>query len=120
MLKFGERLKRARERAGLTQSDVQRSIGLGFRSLSRYENNTAAPDPETIAELVRLYDVSVDFVLGFSDEMGHAPHGSSLAPPAFLTEEAAEALAALSPESREKVGEYINLLSLAERSEGGD
>lgn len=50
MLNFGERLRRARERKGLTQVDVYRAIGLNNKSLSRYENGATAPDPDTLRE----------------------------------------------------------------------
>ncbi len=70
MLNFGERLRRARERKGLTQVDVYRAIGLNNKSLSRYENGATAPDPDTLRDLIRLYDVSADYVLGLSEEMG--------------------------------------------------
>ena len=83
MLSFGERLRLARERKGLTQMDVYRAIGLNNKSLSRYENGTTAPDPDTVRDLIRLYDVSSDYILGLSNEMGTAcpPSGSSLTPP---------------------------------------
>ena len=53
MLSFGERLKRARERKGLTQPQVMKAIGVSDKSISRYENNASAPDPETITELCK-------------------------------------------------------------------
>lgn len=39
MLTFGERLRMARERAGLTQKDVYKALSITDKSLSRYENN---------------------------------------------------------------------------------
>ena len=74
MLTFGERLRLARERAGLSQLDVFKAINLNNKSLSRYENNATAPDPDTMKSLIELYDVSADFILGLSDEMGRAHH----------------------------------------------
>jgi transcriptional regulator with XRE-family HTH domain len=64
MLSFGERLRLARERKDMTQLDVYRAIGLNNKSLSRYENGTTAPDPDTLRDLIRLYDVSSDYILG--------------------------------------------------------
>ncbi len=72
MLTFGERLRMARERAGLSQLDVYKAINLSNKSLSRYENNATAPDPDTVRALIELYDVSADFIMGLSDEMGRA------------------------------------------------
>lgn len=64
---FGMRLKIARERKGLTQAEVQRITSISDKSLSRYENNASSPDPETIAQLIRLYDVSADYILGLTN-----------------------------------------------------
>lgn len=48
MLNFGERLRMARERAGLSQLEVYKKINLNNKSLSRYENNVTVPNPDTI------------------------------------------------------------------------
>ena len=60
MISFGERLKRARKRKGLTQAQVMEMTGITDKSLSRYENGASAPDPDSILARIRLYDVSAD------------------------------------------------------------
>ncbi|HRS66222.1 MAG TPA: helix-turn-helix transcriptional regulator [Spirochaetia bacterium] len=66
MLKFGDRLRAARERKGLSQMDVYRAIGLNNKSLSRYENGTTAPDPDTLRDLIRLDNSTLSrAVLGY-------------------------------------------------------
>lgn len=72
MISFGERLKRARKRKGLTQAQVMEMTGITDKSLSRYENGASAPDPDSILALIRLYDVSADYIMGLSAQMGHA------------------------------------------------
>lgn len=72
MTTFGERLKRARKRKGLSQMDVYDAIGLSNKSLSRYENGDTAPNPETLKRLIRLYDVSSEYILGLTADMGHS------------------------------------------------
>ena len=54
MVSFGERLKRARKRKGLTQAQVMEMTGITDKSLSRYENGASAPDPDSILTLIRL------------------------------------------------------------------
>ncbi len=122
MLKFGDRLRAARERKGLTQVDVYRAIGLNNKSLSRYENGTTAPDPDTLRDLIRLYDVSSDYVLGLSDDMGPSRHaGSSLTPPK-LSEDAAllERLSSLPPEEKAKAIEYVDMLKTLSEVKTGE
>lgn len=72
MSTFGERLKRARKRKGFSQMDVFDAIGLSNKSLSRYENGDTAPSPETLKRLIRLYDVSSEYILGLTSEMGRS------------------------------------------------
>jgi len=122
MLSFGERLRAARERKGLTQVDVYRAINLNNKSLSRYENGTTSPDPDTLRDLIRLYDVSSDYVLGLSDEMGYSrPSGSSLTPPK-LSEDAAllERLSSLPPEEKAKASEYVDMLKTLSEVKSGE
>ncbi len=122
MLSFGDRLRVARSRKKMTQMDVYRLIGLSNKSLSRYENGTTAPDPDTVRDLIRLYDVSADFIMGLSDEMGRAT------PPAvfsFVTPKMADAtvlleqLSSLSPESKKKAIEYLEMLKTLDEVKSG-
>ena len=80
MISFGERLKRARKRIGFTQKQAADAIAISDKSLSRYENDSSAPDPYTISALISLYDVSADYILGLTDEMGRVtrPFGGSV------------------------------------------
>lgn len=120
MLNFGERLKRARERKGLTQAQVMQLINVSDKSLSRYETNASAPDPDTIQELILLYDVSSDYLFGLTEEMGHAsPRGDSKTAPALLSDETMAAIEGLSPESRAKAEEYIAMLQTMEQVSSG-
>lgn len=77
MTTFGERLKKARKRCGLSQVDVFDAVGINNKSLSRYEKGDAAPNPETLKKLIRLYDVSSEYILGLTSEMGHSSDNSS-------------------------------------------
>ena len=120
MLNFGERLKRARERKGLTQAQVMQLTNVSDKSLSRYETNASAPDPDTIQELILLYDVSSDYLFGLTEEMGHAaPRGDSETAPVLLSDAAVAALGELSPEARAKAEEYIAMLQTLEQVSGG-
>ena len=77
MSTFGERLKKARKRKGLSQVDVFDAIGLSNKSLSRYEKDETTPSPETLKRLIRLYDVSGEYILGLTSEMGTSAEGAA-------------------------------------------
>lgn len=111
MISFGERLKRARKRRGLTQAQVMEMTGITDKSLSRYENGASAPDPDIILALIRLYDVSADYIMGLSVQMGHA----TVSPSDGLTvsggcSDVHEMLEELSDGARKKAEEYIVML----------
>lgn len=61
---LGERLKKSRERRGLSQTDAAKRLNINNKTLSRYENGGSEPDSETLKNLAELYDVSTDFLLG--------------------------------------------------------
>lgn len=121
-MNFGERLRMARERKGLSQLDVYNRTNISNKSLSRYENNKTSPDPEVIKTLIKLYDVSADFILGFSNEMGHTFSSKQqkkrpkLVPsknqPKLSLDEAniLRKFETLSPESKEKADDYLEML----------
>lgn len=126
MLSFGERLKKARERKGLSQKQVMALINLSDKSLSRYETNASAPDPDTIQELICLYDVSADYILGLSPIMGHATEvpgttGTSMSVPTIVCDpDIHEILEKLSPEARKKAEEYIEMLKILDEVHSGE
>jgi len=121
-MNFGERLRMARERKGLSQLDVYNKTNISNKSLSRYENNKTSPDPEVIKTLIKLYDVSTDFIFGFSNEMGHTfsskqqKRRPKLSPskeqPKLSLDETRilKKFEALSPESKEKADDYLEML----------
>lgn len=125
MSPFGERLKKARERKGLTQAQVMKLTGVSDKSLSRYETGSTAPDPDTILELILLYDVSADYIMGLSPIMGHAgaadeSDGTSQTAPAIMGELSAhEMLEGLSDEARKKAEEYIEMLKTLDEVKSG-
>lgn len=121
-MNFGERLRMARERKGLSQLDVYNKTNISNKSLSRYENNKTSPDPEVIKTLIKLYDVSADFIFGFSNEMGQTFSSKQqkkrpkLSPskeqPKLSLDETRilKKFETLSPESKEKADDYLEML----------
>lgn len=119
---FGERLKRARERSELSQKEAAALLGVTDKSLSRYENNTTFPSFDTLSAFVRVYDVSTDYLMGFSASMGHAPietAGTSRAAPRQVVG-VHEKLDGLSPSARKKATEYIEMLKTLDEVQSGD
>lgn len=58
------RLKAAREENSLALKDAAALTGITETVLKDWEQNLAAPTPEELAALARLYDVSLDWLVG--------------------------------------------------------
>lgn len=58
-----QRLKKARERKGLTQHQVQHETNIPSATISGYENEVAQPNLYKLSLLAKLYEVSTDWII---------------------------------------------------------
>lgn len=68
MSSLGSRLRKARERLNLSQTEVFRKTGINNKTLSRYENDGTEPDTNSLTLLAELYGVSFDWLYGKEKE----------------------------------------------------
>ena len=64
----GSRLKKLRKEKGLTQTELGEMLGVGKSAVCCYEKETRSPSSETIIDLVNIFAVSSDYILG-TDEI---------------------------------------------------
>ena len=57
-------LKLLRKQKGLTQIGLQMQTGIEQALLSKFENGDRVPPTETLLRLADFYDVSIDYLLG--------------------------------------------------------
>ena len=70
---LGDRIKELRKKKNLTMKQLGEKLNLAESTISLYESNKREPDSITIAKLAKLFDVSVDYLLGvdeFINEFG--------------------------------------------------
>lgn len=67
-MSLGEKIKMLREKHGWTQSQAAEKIGISSQVLSNYERNYRSPDKETLSKFALLYNRSLDWLLGISDD----------------------------------------------------
>ena len=60
----GQRLKKLRKEKGLTQTDLGKMLGVGKSAVCCYEKELRSPSSETIMDLVNIFAVSADYILG--------------------------------------------------------
>ena len=64
---LAEKIKQLRERAGLTQSDLARSLALTRSSVNAWEMGLSVPSTQYIVELAKTFDISTDYLLGMAN-----------------------------------------------------
>ena len=62
------RLRECREKAGLSQKYVAITLGVKPPSVSNWERGKTEPTPDNMMKLADIYGVSVDYLLGRSEE----------------------------------------------------
>lgn len=67
-MKYGERIASLREKHAMTQEELSAKLGITRASLSHYENNRRAPDYDTITKIAGFFKVSIDYLLGRTDD----------------------------------------------------
>lgn len=60
-------LKKLRKQAGLTQISLQMKTGIEQALLSKFENGDRIPPTETLIQLADFYNVSMDYIMGRTD-----------------------------------------------------
>lgn len=71
---IGERLLDLRKDAGLTQDELAAILKINKHSISSYEREKSEPPDAIKIEIAKYFGVSVDYLLGLTDEP--SPHSS--------------------------------------------
>ena len=64
---FGERIRSLRESMNYSQVKFAEIFGIGQSSVVRYEKGEASPALELLVKIADYYDVSLDYILGRTD-----------------------------------------------------
>lgn len=67
MLKIGKRLRKLRQSCSLTEKDVASKLKVAVSTISAYENDFRKPSCENLIKLAKIYGVSVDYLLHYSN-----------------------------------------------------
>lgn len=63
------RLKACREKMKITKQEAAKLLGVSQPAYLRYENGTRTPTIPVINEIAKLFGVSLDYLLGNTDQM---------------------------------------------------
>jgi transcriptional regulator with XRE-family HTH domain len=62
---FGKTLRQLRIERGISQKELARVFGMQRTAITNYETGKSLPNLELFVEIVKYFDVSCDFLLGF-------------------------------------------------------
>lgn len=64
MFTFCERLKKEREKRGLTQEEMAKAIGVGQTAYCYFENGMRVPSIAVLIQIADYCNVSIDYLVG--------------------------------------------------------
>ncbi|MGB9826072.1 MAG: helix-turn-helix domain-containing protein [Desulfofundulus sp.] len=70
---FSERLKEARKKKNLLQKELATLLGVSRTTVTSWENGTRVPEFETLRRIADVLEVSVDYLLGRTDDPSPKP-----------------------------------------------
>ena len=76
MVTFGERLKLLRKRKNLSQHDMAKFLDITDNGYQKYELNKSTPHFNTLILLADFFNVSLDYLVGRSDDDTPPNYGS--------------------------------------------
>jgi transcriptional regulator with XRE-family HTH domain len=65
---IAQRMRRLRVDKHWTQEDLAKKLNMAISTISGYENGSRRPDIETLIRLSDLFEVSVDYLIGRSNQ----------------------------------------------------
>ena len=65
-IKISEQIAFLRKQKGLTQEELANAIGVTNQAVSKWESAQCCPDIQLLPDIARLFDVSVDELLGYT------------------------------------------------------
>lgn len=106
---FDDRLKNLRLAKNVSMRQMASDLGMPYTTYINYEKNEREPNSETLVLLATYFNVSSDFLLGFTEVQTRKS-----SPPKKDDELTAEILE-LSPDERKKAMDYIRMIKASRR-----
>ena len=74
----GDRIRKQRELAGITQTDLANMVKVSKQTLNKYEKNTITNIPsDKIEEIAKVLNISPAYLMGWVDNLNSFEDGSS-------------------------------------------
>jgi transcriptional regulator with XRE-family HTH domain len=109
---LGNRIRLLRKSSGLNQRQLAQELNISNTTLSQYENAQRVPSDEVKLSIAKFFDVSIDYLLGASNEKNHYSKSDNI--DSFIS---SLDIDALDENSRKALENYVNLLKLKQKAE---
>lgn len=67
-MKFSDRMRELRRNCAMTQLELAEKLSYKSTAISSYENSRNEPNIENLIKIANLFEVTVDYLIGNSDE----------------------------------------------------
>lgn len=67
-MKLSKRIKQLRNEKGIYQKELAEYLGVSRPTITQYESGTRKPDPDTLKKIATFFNVSLDYLLGRTNE----------------------------------------------------
>lgn len=67
-MKIGDRLAQLRKEKGYSMQEMANKLGIAKSTYAGYESNYREPSLDMVKKMSRIFDVSVDYLLGITNE----------------------------------------------------
>lgn len=68
-MEIGSIIRKYRKEAGLTQEEMANRLGVTAPAVNKWENGNTKPDIDLLAPIARLFNISLDTLLSFREEL---------------------------------------------------
>ncbi len=66
---IGDKIRYLRDKAGFTQSYLAKKLGISRSAVNSWEMSLSSPSLSNIIEMMEIFHVTADYLLGTSDKM---------------------------------------------------
>lgn len=106
---FCKILRKLRKEKDMTQKDIATYLNVSDRLVGYYESGERMPPPDILEKIADYFDVSIDYLLGRTNIKKQPVYSTK--------DEIKEDIDSLSPESKEDLKRYLELLKIKDMQE---
>lgn len=101
-MNFSENLRRIRKESGYTQQDIAERLSVAQATVANYERGVRIPDVDTLVKLSKIFDVSIDYLIGVKTAPEPLPSNN------VRWKRAMEQYADMSPEEQKRIDTVLD------------